>query len=383
MEIIAIVILISIGLFIEIHIYKNAILPHIAYECHFSKDEVFEGEEIEIIETVMNPSNFLVPCVKSEITTSKHLEFAKKSSAINDRNRSLASLFAVHGKQKITRTWKVTCTRRGIFPIEDTSIVGTDLFGLEHYSQVIRVKDKLIVLPQPIDIENDLQLANEEQGDYVVKRFILEDPFEIAGVREYTSRDGMNKVQWKLTASQGRLMVRNNEATAKKSITILLNLQSYIGQLKEAIHDPKIEWAIKITAGELEKARVDSVPVRLLTNGYIDEQEHELVSGDMWGNNHVHDLLVLLASLGETYSVSFDKFLKQYETSIHTTEVILLSCYIDEVMLHFIREKQLEGIWVKVYLLTYETDSKHYEGITVYYLMDYLEEMGKAHEGKK
>ena len=77
MEIIAVIIFVAIIIAIEVQIYKIKVLPNVEYDCFFSKKEVLEGETLEIIETVINPSQFWVPCMKSEITTSKYLAFAE------------------------------------------------------------------------------------------------------------------------------------------------------------------------------------------------------------------------------------------------------------------------------------------------------------------
>jgi len=379
MEIITIVILIWLGVRVEMAIYKKRILPNIVYDCHFNKQEVFEGDSLEIVETVMNPSNLLVPGIKAEITTSNHLEFANEECVLNDKNRSLASVFSVGKKKKITRHWKVKCNRRGIYKIEDTSIVGSDLFGAYKYSTVKRVKSDLIVLPKALDIEEYLQRANDIQGDHIVKRFILQDPFVIAGVREYTFDDPMNRIHWGITASQGKLMVRNNEATAKKSTTILLNIQVSEDQLKEISRDLRVELGIQIAAGQLNKTLNESTPVRLLANGFADEEGHELVSEEMWGKSQVHDLMILLARLNEIYSEHFDHFVMKYKDTIFTTEIIMITCYLDERTIAFIREKEGQGIIVKVYLLTYQTSDTYYEDLNVYYILDYLKEEGKEY----
>lgn len=377
MEIVAIVVLILIGIGIEVQIYKKRVIPQIVYDCHFSQDEAIEGDMLEIIETVMNPSGLFVPCLKSEISTSNHLEFAGNASTVNDQTRSLASLFAVKAKQKVRRSWKVKCQRRGAFKLEDTTVVASDLFGCYHYSNMLKLRSNLIVLPRPIDVSGYINRENDMQGDKVVRRFILEDPFVVAGVREYTSRDSMNQIHWGITARQGQLMVRNNEATSKKSLTILLNNQLYSEQLKEPMHDERLELAIKIAAGELDKTISTSTPVRLLANGAVDESQQDLVTSLMWGQGHVHELFVLLAKLGNTFTEHFDKFLARYNESIQSTEVIIISCYIDEPMLEFIRKKQQIGVRVKIYLLCYRADSRQYEDVEIYYLLDYLKEVGE------
>lgn len=377
MEFIAIVVLIGIGVWTEIQIYKRCILPYIVYDCHFSKEEVMEGDQFEIIERVTNPSGLLVPFLKSEITTSNHLEFASNASTVNDKTRSLASLFSIHANQKVTRVWKVSALQRGVFNIEDTTIIGADLFGTYHYSNVIRIKSEVIVLPRPIDMDAYIDRVDESQGERIVRRFILEDPFVTAGVREYTLRDSMNKVHWGITARQGQLMVRNNEATSKQSLTIILNNQLYREQLREPIKDQRLEYAIRIAAGELDKTIKSSMPVRLLANGTIGRGNESLITTEMWGKFHVHELMILLSRLEETYTEHFDKFLAHYGTSILSTEVILITCYIEEAMISFVREKRQLGIHVKIYVLSYEADSKHYDDIQIYYLLDYLKEVGE------
>lgn len=377
MEIIALIVFITIGIHIEVYLYKKKILPHIVYDCYFSKDEVVEGESLEIIETVMNPSPLFIPCLKSEIVTSKYLEFAGNVSTVNDQTCSLASLFAIKSKQKIKRTWKIRCLQRGVFKLEDTMIVGTDLFGIYQYSDMLKQNSKLVVLPRPIDVSGYMEYMSEAQGDQVVKRFILEDPFEIAGVREYNMSDSMNKIHWGITAKQGQIMVRNNEATVKRSLTLIVNNQLYSDQLKEPMHDERLEYAIRIAAGELDKTISTSTPVRLLANGGVNDSNESLVTRQMWGQAHVYELFVLLASLKPTYTEHFDKFLKRYEHSIETTEVIIVTCYIDEPILEFVRAKQSMGIHAKIYLLSYEVDSKKYKDIEIYYLLDYLKEVGE------
>ena len=379
MEIIAIVILIIIVIKGEKALYKERILPRIGYDCHFSKEEVFEGESLEIIETVMNPSKLMVPGVKAEITTSRYIEFANENFMSNDKNHSIASVFAVRAKKRITRRWKVKCRKRGFFRIEDTSLVGDDLFGTYNYSTVKPNKSELIVLPKPINVEEYITKSNVNQGEHIVKRYILEDPFVTAGTREYAYGDPMNKIHWGITASQGRLMVRNNETTAKRSITVLLNVQIHKEQLKEPPRDSRLELAIKIAAGILEQSIKSSTPIRLIANGYVDEDKNELDSSEMWGQAHVHHLMILLARLDEIYAEPMEQFIKHTQQTITTTELILITCYIDQAILQFIREKEESGVVVSVYLMAYEADSPSYEGLEVYYMLDYLKEVGETY----
>ena len=225
MEILGICILIIIGILIEHRIYSSRVFPYIDYDCHFNTGEVFEGEEVEIIETVTNPSYLPIASLKSELSTSKYLDFAGNTSAINDKTRSLASLFSIAGKKRITRAWNDKCLRRGIYHIEDTTIIVNDIFGISKYNNLIRIKSHLVVLPVPLLLSH-LPIGHKElQGDHVVRRFILEDPFTTASVREYTQRDSMNQIHWGMSAKHNQLMVRHHEATTQHNMTVILNMQ--------------------------------------------------------------------------------------------------------------------------------------------------------------
>lgn len=373
MEIIAVAILIVVGISIEAFIYRKYILPYVYYNCRFSHKEVFEGEQIEIIETVSNPSGFIIPFLKSEISTSRFLDFASGVSTVNDTTRSLASLFTLKAKQKVTRSWKVKCLKRGFYKIEDTTIVAGDLLGQCQYCDVLKVEDTLTVLPKPINLETDLISYTDLQGERVVRRFILEDPFVTAGVREYTPRDSMNKIHWSITAKEGRFMVRNNEATSKQSLTVVLNMQLYKGQIKEMMEDDRIEDMIKIVAGLLDQTILMSLPVKLIANACTLSEATPVVTREMWGKGHVHELFHVLSRLQNNYTDYFSHFIRSYDREIQSTDLIVVTVFIDEELTEYLLEKMRQGFCVKVCLLAYQVDCKVHPDLEIYYLRDYLE----------
>ena len=144
------------------------------------------------------------------------------------------------------------------------------------------------------------------------------------------------------------------------------------------MRDERLEYGIRVAAGEMEKTLSDSIPVKLLINGSIDDSNESIISLEMWGKDHVHSLFTILADVKETFTEHFDKFLLHYGQEIQSTEVIIITCYIDDAMIGFARKKRQEGIWVRIYIMSYEADSRHYEDVEVYYLLDYLQEAGEG-----
>ena len=46
------------------------------------------------------------------------------------------------------------------------------------------------------------------QGDVLVKRWIMPDPFLVGGLREYRAGDPMRSVHWGASARTGRMQVK-------------------------------------------------------------------------------------------------------------------------------------------------------------------------------
>ena len=93
MEFIALLIVIFVAVWIQNRLYKKMAFRDLEYECRLSKTEVFEGEELELIEVVTNNKWLPLPWLKAEISTSKHLEIAEKTATINETIRTVSSFF--------------------------------------------------------------------------------------------------------------------------------------------------------------------------------------------------------------------------------------------------------------------------------------------------
>ena len=54
MEFLAIIPIIFLLIWLQNRIYKKRAFEHLDYECRLSSDKAFEGDEIELIETISN-----------------------------------------------------------------------------------------------------------------------------------------------------------------------------------------------------------------------------------------------------------------------------------------------------------------------------------------
>lgn len=367
MNIIAFLIILWVLMKVEVKLYQQYIFKDLSYSCKFSKQEVYEGEEFEIIETVSNNKWLPLSCLKSEMTTSKWLEVASTYSIANDINRLVPSLFTLRGRQKITRRWKVVGQKRGCFSIKEVTLVGTDLMGLYSSSQIIKMDAQVTVLPKPLKVNEALIKSDATHGERVVKRFILEDPFYILGVREYTQREPMNRIHWGMTARHHQIMVHNNAHTSKQNRLLILNMQSHDIQRAEVISEDKIEEAIRICSGILEQALEANIMIGFATNTKLGDDEGEIFVPADAGNHHTHRIRQILAWLPLRITEDYENYMETLRLEPETTEIILVTCFLTQQVAQVLRNHIRKGVMVKVIVMDYPKNEEAYLGIDRYY----------------
>ncbi len=366
MEFIALLIVIFAAVWLQNILYKKLAFRDLSYECSLSETEVFEGDELELIEVVTNNKWLPLPWLKAEISTSKHLVIAEKTATVNETVRTVSSFFVLRSFRRVERRWKIKCRRRGDFDIRNITLVSTDLLGNVALSKPVSVNLHLTVLPRPLNLDEVYLSPRYTSGELVVKRHLLEDPFYIAGVREYTGREPINRIHWKATAKEQKIMVYNNECTSRQSVTVLLNMQTREVEHHAIMDRDNAENCIRCTAAVLEGTLQNQTPLRLMSNGTTTEdKEHiagkfavkeenkpqDILSAEYWGEEHVMHLLRIMAKL-QDYTVSdFPSWLSANADQIGSTDIVIVTSYINASIADFARAKMAAGVHVRVFLL--------------------------------
>jgi hypothetical protein len=270
--------------------------------------------------------------------------------------------------RQTTRHWKIKTSKRGHFKVHNVTLVSSDLLGSSAISQVIPVELELTVLPRPLDLEDMQLFPRHVSGDMVVKRNLLTDPFFIAGIRPYTGHEPLSRIHWNATAKEQELMVFQNESTARQNLTVLLNMQSREHEHHEIIDREVVENGIRCCAAVLDRACETQMPVRVLSNGTIcedkshtagkfavkeEDRPKDIDTGEDWGEEHTLTVLRTLADL-QGYTVEeFPKWLNQQQEQqkIESSDVVLITGYLNDEICAFAREKQLNGVNVQIFLL--------------------------------
>ncbi len=386
MELILIVISLIIFFTIEILFFKFFVLRDIEYSLKFSQDEAYEGDNIFLDEVINNNKRVFVPWLKADIHSSKWLQFANSSSAIIEEERCVSSGFSLKGYQKVTRRWYTRCAKRGVFTIQNTTLTAGDLLGVMQDSAAFPANTRIMVFPGVLNL-NEAFFSNKDlMGDMVIKRFILDDPFIVKGTREYVPGDPMAQINWKATARMQKLMVKENDFTAKKGITVLFNIKSYGLEYIDVKFKDVVELGIKVVNTIFEKGYGMGYPLRFGTNAGILSNPKEMIFTDsVAGPEHMRFLKVILAELILKNHLDFPEYIEKHYEDIYDTQVYIVSAYLNDEIVEKADILRRKGNTVKFFILNFTSDATSSRGMEVFFLdrnTDFLKE-GEYYESRK
>ena len=349
MEVIALILIAFAIIGFQTYIFRKYGLEKLEYKCEFSINEAHEGDDIYLIETVYNGKLLPVPWLKVELNTSRWLDFAETRSILTQDNRYVTSSFFLKSHQKVIRRWKLKCIKRGAFHIDRISLVTGDLLGNAVDSMGVDVNTNLKVYPQTINLEKTFIPVNYLQGDVIVKRWIIEDPFIVSGIREYTANDTMNKIHWASTARTGRLMVRREDYTSQNGLSVFLNIQSIENEYFDSVYKDYVELGIKAAATIFDIALRNGIPARFATNGTTSDGEGKMIFTDeASGRSHIQSLLGILAKLELRRIKDFKDFLREVHKDITKSQIILITSYLTQPICDILRQMKMYDNRIKI-----------------------------------
>lgn len=229
----------------------------------FQEEPAVCGEEAALRETIINAKLLPLSILRVKFKIGRELQFVTgENTAVTDftyRN----DVFSVFPYQKITRTLKFVCRKRGYYEINGLDMVSHDLFFTGHMIQAVTLHSHLYVYPAMADLERLNVPFQKMVGTILSRNRLCRDPFEFQTIREYQTYDTMRMVNWKATAKTGELKVNVHEPTASQSIILLLNMDAEQAWPSEALR----EEAISICASLNDAFLREGIPVGIISNG--------------------------------------------------------------------------------------------------------------------
>lgn len=310
--------------------YNRWGLKKVSYTRSFSKERVFAGEKVELVEVLSNRKLIPIPWVRVESRISSSLRFKRQENMGIAMDRFHKSLFYLGGYAKITRRHEITCLDRGYYDCSLASIVAGDLFGVAHDRADVRGDARLYVYPAVLKPDELPDSALKWQGDVTVRRWILPDPMLTVGIRAYRSGDPQKDVHWGATARTGQLQVKQRDYTVSPRALLVMNCQISEGLVggMEPSQVALLENGVRICAALAAWCVGNGIDVGFLTNGASKLDDSALSIEPRCADAHLERILEALALLVIKMKLDMHTLLdRQIAAAVSDMDILVVSAY--------------------------------------------------------
>jgi uncharacterized protein (DUF58 family) len=346
-------------------IYKRWGLTGLSYTRTFSEPAVFEGEEAEMVERIQNRKLLPIPWLRVESKMNPNLKFYQQSDMAIKHDEFHKSFFSLMPFTGITRRHRILCKKRGCYRLSTAAMTCGDAFGVQEMYRDFVVNAELLVYPRLLPLSDIPFPSHSWMGDITVRRWILEDPFIISGVRDYQHGDPMNRISWKASARTGDFKVFNRDHTADPRIMILLNID-LSESMWEAVTDlDLIEQGISFSAALAQYAIENGIPVGFGSNAYqIDEKEQPIRIEPQPGREQLYYIFEILAKMIIARSCTFFTFLEEeLGRDSSPMDILLLTPFVSDRMEDQINKLRMKGHSVDIIYLENSKGKRNNENV--------------------
>ncbi len=339
--------------FVQAKLFHSFGLKRLSYTRYFADKAVFAGDKTELVEQITNDKLLPAPLLRLESSLSANLLFEHQDNLeINSGQifQNHKSLFGLMPYTSIKRRHFITCAKRGYYRLTSVSMTCGDILGISSVSQNVAVDAGLLVYPKIMAMEDIPLPSHSWLGEIVVKRWLIEDPFMLAGIREYQAGDALNRINWKATAKSGGLQVQKRDYTSEHRLLIYVNFE-ISEKMWDAVTDPElVERAISYAASIAQYTISRGVETGFGCNGQLYEKPGEPVRIEAnTGSTHLLHLLETMARLEIVRSRPIDTFLEEdLSSGLTHADILIITAFVSGKMRRLIDDLQRMGNAVEI-----------------------------------
>lgn len=303
---------------------------HRSYDRH-----AFPGETITVALDLANTS--LLPAVWLRIQDLFPLEVAD--------NRSFSQVISLGPKEKMRLNYNLKARKRGYFSIGPFNIASGDLLGISGERVSAGGIDHLTVYPRVIPLPGLNLPSNSPLGTLPHTQPIFEDPARPAGKRDYQPGDSLRRIDWKVTASTGRMQTKLFEPSIALDTAICLNLNLDDYHLRT--HFDATELAIVAAASLANWIIAQRQTVGLYCNGLdpLAADGHPPALAPRKGRGHLMHILEILARIRAAAAQPFVPMLRQQRVHLPWgTTLIVISGSADRALFDELLQARKSGL---------------------------------------
>lgn len=266
------VLLISVLLVMFIYkiIYHRLWEKELTVDISFGQPYVYATECAQLKEKIENHKRMPVSPLEVRFRIKKGIRFQDTDNTSVSDYVYKRDIYALLGRQRITRTLQLQCLKRGIYDIEDVSIVTYSLLHDQTYRKNVDVNAQIYVYAKRTNVDDVLRAGENLMGEQESDKKYLEDPFAFASIRDYTMQDPMKNINWKASAKTGDLMVNTFTSMKNEKMMIYLDVEDN-GVLKK---EHLIEESISVAATLFQKLMNKGMEVGIGINLYDENRKN-------------------------------------------------------------------------------------------------------------
>jgi len=254
------------GVFVLSGWWSRKALADISFSRQLNQ-RAFLNEEVPVQLAIMNKS--WLPVLWARVSDSMPSDLAGRYSF-----RHVISL-APYGKTHFSYT--LYARKRGYYPIGPFFASSGDLLGILDQGNRRGSVDYLTVYPKIIPFTSLPLPSSSPQGTLRHSQPIFEDPTRVLNKRDYVSGDSLRRIDWKSSASLGRLQVKQFEPSISLEVVVFLDLD--VSSYDARHYYDQTELAIVVAASVANWVCGKNQAVGLITNGLdvlekIQAQDH-------------------------------------------------------------------------------------------------------------
>ena len=303
--------------------WSNRGLSQVRIKRQFSK-HAFLGEKIQVDLHVQNQGWLPVPWLELRETL---------PVALVGPNH-FQSVIHLGPRAKANFEYSIDARKRGYYPIGPLSISTGDILGLRDTLQAENAAEHLVVYPKIVSLTSIEIPSHSPQGTLRHHLPLFEDPTRAFGKRGYTSGDSLRRIDWKASASSGKLQVKVFEPSIALETFIILNLNAEDYYYRSRIDSTELAIVIAASISNwiVEKRQM----VGMLVNGRdpltADGQPQAVPPRK--GKRHLMRLLETLARVDVTENALLVPLIQRqrYQLAWGTTLILITGRASDELL---------------------------------------------------
>ena len=285
----------------------------LSYGVHTDKNVYEIGEEITLTPVIENRKVLSIPFLN--VTEYYGEKFSEGQNTYH--------LF-VMPFQRITLEHKIYGKKRGLHSFDGAQLKMTDLLGFKTKFLEKAINQEVVILPRQEDLRELIMPFDSLHGAVSVKRWIVDDPLMLRGVREYTGRESQRYIHWPSSLKHQRLLVKQFDFTADQSAMVFLSMESSRPYWK----DPDVEAleeSIITARAVLEELMKEKIPAGFSSNGYNAKTDNGGVSFPPGlSPKNLEKYTMLLGKMGAMVSDSLENSLKKLSRNRSSFQVVVL-----------------------------------------------------------